>query len=99
MHIDSLRAEMLPYELRHIAVLSWKKLLAALDDVDLHSQPRQSLPSSQPMGPPPSTIMLSGFSFSSSKMVSFVKYRTSSMPSIFGMVARLPVAITKFLAR
>src|SRR2546430_11871019 len=50
-------------------------------------------PSSQPIGPPPSTIMLSGLCFRSSKIVSLVKYRseehTSELQSQSNLVCRL----------
>ena len=56
-------------------------------------------PSSHPIGPPPITTRLPGLLCRLSKIVSFVKYGTSLSPAIFGNPARLPAAITKFLAR
>jgi hypothetical protein len=49
--------------------------------------------SSHPIGPPPMTARCSGRSVSE-KMVSLVRHATPPIPSIGGMAARAPVAIT-----
>src|SRR6266487_4012261 len=84
---------------RHVSIFSWQKLIATLDDRQLHAESAECLREFATDRAAAEHDHALRLSFSSSKTVSFVKYGTSLMPSIFGIAGRLPVAMTKFLAR